>query len=292
MKHGHFSAAAACALMLLNAAPSFAVNLVPNPSFETISSCPTGFGQISVATPWDSPNTGTTDAHNICVTGWPPFPVPDVPSGPLGFQTSRTGDGHAGIVTLNTGGTSYREYMEVPLSSPLVAGTTYTVSFYVNLSDSSFVSIDRIGAYLSVGPVGPVGNDFPLPFTPQVESPGGTFLTDTVNWMLISGMIVAAGGENHLVIGNYHNDANTATQPTGFVWPVSYYFVDDVSVESKEPALLACCTEDGFCQMLTEADCLAINGFPLAPGSNCSTDPCGATDAMRTTWGGLKTIYR
>jgi hypothetical protein len=292
MKQGHFAVVSAALLVSCLAPPSRAVNLVPNPSFETLSSCPTGFGQIWTATPWDAPNTGTTDAHNVCVTGWPPFPVPDVPSGPLGFQASRTGSGHAGIVTLNTGGTSYREYMEVPLTSPLVGGTTYTVSFYVNLSDSSFLSIDRIGAYLSVGSVGPVGNDFPLPFTPQVESPAGTFLTDTANWTLISGMFVAAGGEDHLVIGNYHNDANTATQPTGFVWPVAYYFVDDVSVESKEPELVACCTTDGFCQMLTEADCLANNWFPLPPGSNCSLEPCGATDAKRTSWGRVKTIYR
>lgn len=50
------------------------------------------------------------------------------------------------------------------------------------LSDNADTTIDRIGAYLSVGSVGPVANWDPLPFTPQVESPGGIFLDDKDDW--------------------------------------------------------------------------------------------------------------
>ena len=32
------------------------VNLVPNPSFESYTACPTTFGQIEYATKWFSPN--------------------------------------------------------------------------------------------------------------------------------------------------------------------------------------------------------------------------------------------
>ena len=99
-----------------------AVNLVPNDSFESISSCPTSFSQMYLAAPWDAPTLGTSDCYNACVTGWPPFPVPDVPLSPFGFQNSRTGIGHAGIIVLN--GTDYREYIEAPLTNPLVAAQT------------------------------------------------------------------------------------------------------------------------------------------------------------------------
>lgn len=287
----HLAAVALLALAAL-AAPAAAVNLIPNPGFETLNSCPTGFGQLSAAASWNAPTDGTSDCFNTCVVGWPPFPVPGVPNSPLGFQASRTGNGHAGFIVRNSTNTSYREYLQVPLTSPLVNGQTYTVSFYVNLSDSSYLSVDRIGAYFSVGAVGPTNNDTPLPFTPQVESPAATFLTDTVDWMLISGSFVAAGGEDHMIIGNFHDDANTATQATAFSWPMSYYMIDDAMVELDAEEPQACCTSDGFCQMLTEAQCLAENWTPVGPGSACVPDPCGATHARRSTWGRLKTLYR
>lgn len=54
------------------------VNLVPNDSFESYTTCPTGFGQIAVASPWDTPNTGTSDAFNACAPVV--FPSVNVPS--------------------------------------------------------------------------------------------------------------------------------------------------------------------------------------------------------------------
>ena len=119
-------AALLCATALVAPASAPAVNLVPNPSFETISSCPTAFGQLANATPWFQPTAGTSDVYNACVTGFPTFPVPGVPGSPFGFQAARTGVGMAGFIVSNVN--DYREYIEAPLTSPLAGECRRTSS--------------------------------------------------------------------------------------------------------------------------------------------------------------------
>lgn len=266
-----------------------AVNLVPNDSFENFVSCPVSFSNMSDCVSWFAPTTGTSDYYNACTSG---PNTPDVPNNNFGVQASRTGVAHAGFI-LYSSAADYREYVETPLTSPLVANVTYTVQFYVNLADIADRSIDRIGAYLSVGPVGPIGNYAPLALTPQVESPANTYLTDTVNWMLISGTFTAAGGEDHITIGNFHDDATTNFQLGPGNWPGgTYYFIDDVSVEVVAQVDQACCLPDGSCTVMTQGECTLAGGTPLGVGTNCDTNPCGATAARGGTWGRLKTLYR
>ncbi|MBI5836812.1 MAG: hypothetical protein HZB25_06185 [Candidatus Eisenbacteria bacterium] len=289
----------ACATTLLLIFCSFlavsdaaAVNLVPNPGFESLTSCPTGFGQLNLAAPWDMPNTGTSDAFNTCVTGWPPFPTPCVPVSPFGYQVPHGGNGYAGII-VRSSAADYREYLEVPLSSPLVNGQTYAVKFYVNLGDTCSIAIDRLGAYFSVGPVGPLGNYAPLAYTPQVETPVNVFYSDTLNWVLVSGTFVAAGGETHMIVGNFHDDATTNTQATGNTWPGgAYYMVDDFSVEVQLPTVQACCTPDGLCSMQYPGECTLMGGYPGGAGTNCTSNPCGVTPVGKGSWGKLKRLYR
>src|SRR5436309_14883674 len=78
--------------------PARAVNLVPNPSFESNTGCPTSYSQMYLAAPWDAPTTGTSDYHNSCTSG--PF-SPDVPANPLGFQAVRTGQAYPGLIPLS-----------------------------------------------------------------------------------------------------------------------------------------------------------------------------------------------
>ena len=274
----------------LIASTALAVNLVPNASFESYSSCPTSFGQISLAAPWDTPNTGTSDYLNACAPVV--FPSVNVPQNQLGYEPALTGVGYAGLIPYSAA-PDYREYIEAPLTSPLTPGTPYLIKFNVSLADSSLYAIDRLGAYLSVGPVGPVPNYAPLPYTPQVESPANVYLTNANGWTLVSGVYVALGGEDHIVIGNYHDDASTNKVAGPGQWPGgSYYYIEDVSVEVAFPTEQACCLPDGTCSMQFPGECAFLNGVPLGPGSNCSTNPCGATRARTSTWGALKTLYR
>lgn len=281
--------AALCLLALL-AAPAHAVNLVQNPGFESYSNCPFTFGQASFATLWTAPTTGTSDYFNACAPAT--FPSVNVPYTQIGYRPARTGVGMAGFIPYSAA-PDYREYMSVPLSSALVAAQTYEVKFYVSLADTASIAIDRIGAYLSVGAVGPVNNDQPLPYTPQIESPAAVYLTDAVNWMLVSGLYVAAGGEDHITIGSYRDDASTLTTPGPDTWPGgAYYFVDDVSVEIQLPVDQACCGADGICFIALPGECTAFGGTPLGPGSSCDPDPCGPTPLRVRSWGTLKSMYR
>jgi hypothetical protein len=276
--------------VLLAVPAARAVNLVPNPSFESYASCPTSFSQIYQAVPWDTPNTGTSDYLNACAP--PVFPSVNVPLNEQGSQSAHTGVGYAGLIPLSAA-PDYREYIQAPLTSPLVANASYLVQFWVSLADSSILAIDRLGAYLSVGPVGPVPNYAALPVTPQVESPVNAYLTNAAGWTLVSGVMVAAGGEDHIVIGSFHDDASTNSVPGPGLWPGgSYYYVDDVSVELQLPTLQACCVAGQSCSMQYPGECLLLGGTPAGAGSTCTPSPCGPVPARTSTWGALKTTYR
>lgn len=212
--------------------PAAAVNLVPNPSFELKTSCPTGISgfQITGVTVWTSPTTASPDYFHTCATSGSGV---SVPSNMFGNEAPHTGQAYAGFKLRSMN--QYREYLETPLTSPLVAGVAYNVSFYVSLADNSQWAIDKLGAYLSVGPVGPVNTLYTLSVAPQVANPYGSYLNNKSGWTLISGTYFALGGEDHLVIGTFPDDSvTTALTGMGGPFPFSYYYLDDVSVERSK----------------------------------------------------------
>lgn len=266
---------------------AFAVNLVPNNGFESYAPCPSGLSQIDQAAPWDTPNDASPDLFNACASAGSGV---SVPSNVFGSQNALTGVGYAGIIVKPIN--DYREYIEAPLASALVAGVTYTVTFHVSLCDLSNIALDRLGAYLSVGAVGPVAGVATLPFTPQIENPAGSWLADKTNWMTVTGSFVAAGGEDHIVIGNFHDNANTSTTPLSGSYDGIYYYVDDVSVESSTPAEEACCLPDGSCQTLFPEECTLLGGTPQGPGTSCGPDGCHPVPTVPSSWGAVKARAR
>jgi hypothetical protein len=120
--------------------------------------------------------------------------------------------------------------MEVQLTSPLVAGTSYFFEMYVSLANSCSYTSSAIGAYFSDTMVY-VNNYLTLPFSPQITNTQGNFITDTLGWTRISGSFTAQGGEQYLIIGNFNNDLQTDSlpaNPSGFNY--AYVYVDDVSL--------------------------------------------------------------
>jgi hypothetical protein len=203
-------------------------NLVPNGQFESFTQCPTGLALVNFAAPWYPPTDGTSDYFNACAT---PGSFVNVSSNFVGIQTPYSGNGYMGAYTYSLVW-NYREYLQVPLLSPLVANQTYPVSFRVSLADNVAWAVAEIGAHFSVGAV-LSGNDAPLNLVPQVANVAPNFLTSTNGWMLIQGNYTAVGGETHLTLGNFLNDASTTVTPsTGFESAFSYYYFDDVRVEA------------------------------------------------------------
>ncbi len=223
-----------------------AQNLVPNPSFENITSCPYGSGGISLAPPWFQPatfqgnttNSSSSDLYDTCVNS----ASMGVPLNILGYQQPRTGHGYAGVI-LHSDTINYHEYIEVPLLSVLIANKKYCIEFYVSLADSSMKAISNIGAYFSVDSV--LDNSILQQptinyVTPQIENPTTNILSDKTNWTLISGDFIASGGEKFMTIGNFYSPSSTISQnvsggSANFAIN-AYYFIDDVSVIYCDPS--------------------------------------------------------
>lgn len=201
------------AILLLGYNKVVAQNLVPNNGFEIQDTCP-AVSQITLAPPWNSATSGTPDLFNST----------------CGSQNSaaRTGIGSSGLYLYSTFPNN-REYMQAPLTSPLVGGQTYCVSFYVIRANFRY-AINRVGAYFSVGSVSQATTST-LSFTPQVQNPPSTMLSNS-GWILVTGSFTASGGEDHIIIGNFSNDANTDTLVVNAASSskVAIYRFDDISV--------------------------------------------------------------
>jgi gliding motility-associated-like protein len=219
-------------LLLIGKQESVGQNLVPNGDFEQYIHCPQNWTQLDSCLLWINPSIvstgGSPDYFNQCDVN----NIVGVPYNSGGFQMARSGKAYSGFcIYHNSGLSDFREYIEVPLKSPLEANFCYYISMYVNLCNNCPQSGNDIGAYFSDILITGVSNYFPLPFTPQYNN-STTVLSDTLNWILVEGNILANGGEKFLIIGNFKNDANTnitTVNPTGSL-EGAYLYIDDVSV--------------------------------------------------------------
>jgi len=217
------------------------VNLVSNPSFEQLDSCPTSTGQISLAIGWDTLINGggsSPDLFNECNLS---FPCCNVPSNYfVGYQYPKSGEGYSGIITLYYNTTNdHREYIQRKLSNKLISGNNYCAKMYVALSYRSQYSCIPLGMYFDDGQI--QSNSYQIPFPniiPQVVNTG-LQLDDTLNWTIIEGNFIATGIEDYITIGNFFDRDSSGVILS---YPllsgesplertkVAYYYIDDVSV--------------------------------------------------------------
>ncbi len=113
-------------------------SIIPNPSFESHSDCPGGISQLNLATSWEQATTPTTDYFNTCGytnnAGMTPFP-----------------DGTAAVGTFFAQG--WQEYLGACLTNPMLAGTSYQLSFNVASKPATGdVSLGN-GGVIDYGPI-------------------------------------------------------------------------------------------------------------------------------------------
>jgi OmpA-OmpF porin, OOP family len=216
-------------------------NLVPNPSFEEYSYCPTGFTihQLDMVRMWRQPTGGTADYYNKCSSRM------GVPDNIFGYQHANTGDGYVGIITYSPKAGNAREYMQAQLKEPLEKGTFYCVEFYVSLANYAGFMLDKIGIHFSKFPV-KAGGTRVLNVKPQIENPEGNVIKNDSTWVLISSHFQAEGGEQYLTIGNFARDDQCMVlqrfldpEEVPRVWEFGYYYIDDISVK-KIPDRFSC----------------------------------------------------
>ena len=111
------------------------VSLIPNPSFEEITCCPTGRSQLRCAESWIQASEPTTDLIHACDwLGWeefpPPMPFPDG-DGILGFRDGRVRE--LDVIPER----DWKEYAGACLLGPLTANTTYRFEFHLGFVDQT-----------------------------------------------------------------------------------------------------------------------------------------------------------
>lgn len=254
-------------------------NLVSNASFENMAQpCFFAMGITVSGTyvqDWQTNhNASSPDYYNICSTN--PFTSvteASVPHSCKGFQYPRTGNGYMGlglysdeynpIDTVNV----LAEYMSTQLTTTLKANTCYYGEMYVNLANSSLQTVNQISMLFSNPNFTTTAFSFTNTIQPQIQYDTTLFLTDTLNWVKVSGKFMAQGGEQFLTIGNFRDGAHLAKQTvsSNFTSPIctvflryAYIHIDDVTVyEIPKPQLG---TNVEYCQ---EADSMLIGDNTL-----------------------------
>lgn len=220
---------------MLSSIPGQAQQLVPNGDFESYTLCPDYVSQIDRASGWSRPTAGTSDYFNGCLGV--PFSM-SVPDNQFGVQAANSGDGYVGFYAFyavdepEVPGYLDREYVTHALSTPLVPGETYSVSFRCSLADASKYAVNDLGLLLSTYvPYRP--DNQAIAVVPQVRNTALTWLADKDGWTRIGACFIADSAYSHLTIGNFNDGATTNFLEVGTQYPLtwfSYYYVDDASV--------------------------------------------------------------
>ncbi|MBK8486213.1 MAG: gliding motility-associated C-terminal domain-containing protein [Bacteroidetes bacterium] len=242
-------------------------NLVPNPSFEDYNTCPSsisGFAYSSDLTVdlWYSGSGGSSDYFNACAGAGSWVGVPENLFAT--DQPAHTGDAYGGFWTdlYDDGSYDYREYVQVQLLEPLVAGECYYVEFWsAPATQSDFFGVshattDAIGAYLDADKIGSEGISGVLSETPQIDNnASGNYIDPPGEWTRICGFFEAEGGEEWICIGNFHEDDETdvVAYEGGSLdaTPLVYLFVDDVLVTPADSLAAAFLNDTIVCAPLT-----------------------------------------
>jgi hypothetical protein len=233
-------------VFMISAVQVVGQNLCPNPSFENNTGCPNSVAQVPLATPWNNPtnHTGSADYFHTCGTG-----LVTVPANFAGTENPATGNGYVGLCLYYNTTFDFREYIEIQLTQPLVAGQCYEFSFKYSQAENTEFATDRFGAYFSAAPLVGSGNYFPFAVAPQAPNPTGNFLNVTNGWAQVTISFTAAGGEQYMLLGNYYNDASTTVQQInpGAAYGASYIYLDDISVTPCATSAVIAGADDTIC---------------------------------------------
>ncbi len=215
--------------------------MVSNPDFETFDTCPDNSGQVIRSTDWRAPvvlpsgsnGSEAPDYFNSCAPFILGTDYVGTTANYKGGLNPFSGEAYAGIHTYITGGPSNKEYLVTELSTPLIAGREYQISFVYSLAKSSSFASDALGMYLGAtepNTYASVNNH--LTANPQLVTPAGVFIDNKASWSLAAATYTATGGERFVVIGTFHDNVPEQIGVTSFGG--AYYYIDAVSVRERQ----------------------------------------------------------
>ncbi len=204
-------------------------NLVPNGSFEQYTTCPVN-NRNDKPDYWYKPDYRFAFYLNACANAANiGVPAHGTITGPS-FQYAKSGFAYMAMFYRNGG--DARNYLQVKLIDSLQQGRNYYCEYFVSLSNPFRIGCNNQSMLFTKTAVyvDTVNSEF-LPANPQISNYGNPIIIDTLNWIKVSGIFKAQGGEQYLTLGNFRDNAvtdYTIIQPTGYFGAV--YYVDDVSV--------------------------------------------------------------
>ena len=199
-------------------------NLVANPGFESVTTCPIVAGQIDLAAPWQPENL-TPDLYHRCsqnaIIRPPRLEIFCT------YLEPHQGDGFAGMVVYGP----VQEYLKAPLIESLKAGQQYFIRFWVAIDDNCIQGIPNV---FSSG-IGLAFGNSTTNYGAAVENESG-ILKDTSGWVEISGCYTAKGNESYVYLGNFRSNGSTMIEydQEGTVYE-DYMYVDDIEVIPFDP---------------------------------------------------------
>ncbi len=220
-------------LFLLMPVLGWSQNLVPNPSFEEYEECPTEAGQPERALYWHSARE-SSDYLNACAPGDEINSQSiDVPTNHAGYQEAATGSAYCGLFTY-VAIDDYREYIQCELLSPLTEAQTYYFSMKVSRGEGFGVPFDHynvatnnVGAYFTTSANDNVNN--PLGIFDFAHINFTEIITDTNNWVLLTGQFIPDAAYTHMALGNFFQfDQTVLLNLDGNPNYAAYYLIDDV----------------------------------------------------------------
>jgi gliding motility-associated-like protein len=275
---------------------SFSQNLVPNPGFEKMKLCPSwsnmnyqsdhlerfceGWENVGMIRSLSSGGGGQY-YHSCAITNGPPYGS-GVPRSYNGFQEAHSGNAYVGLASSGGITECLSHYYGIKLIKKLQIGIKYTLSFYVNLADSSRTSTNNLGILLStqklIIPDEIQFGNFSLPNKSHLKCED--VILDKKNWIKIEGFLVADSSYEFLTLGNFYDFQKTKISPASQLL-YQNFFVDDVTVEETNKRietedkvicrgysskLLAMGADDAFYWSSNKRDTLSeMNEFIFSP---------------------------
>lgn len=213
-------------LLAVNVKSQSFANFVNNGSFEDIYNCAGPSYPLSVSKYWlsiDSASYGGQYA-STCYSA--------VPLNANAYQYPRSGDSYIISTMFYFGG--IRGYLKNRLKANLKSGKTYCVKFHVNISNMSPYGMNGFGAYFGDNTIDTITQcNTPLSYlNPLIKNPLGNVISDTLNWVPITGTFVANGTEKYALLGNFLADNAVTTASIGGPYYPQLWtdvLIDDVS---------------------------------------------------------------
>ncbi|MCZ2299229.1 MAG: T9SS type A sorting domain-containing protein [Chitinophagales bacterium] len=239
-------------------------NLVPNYSFEQYTNCPSSSSMQEVRNSkpdyWYKPDKRGAIYYNSCANVNSNLSVPyHITTAGADFQYPRTGVAYIGMFYYNGG--DVRNYFQIKLTDSLKQDKCYYAEYFVSCFNSMQLACNNQAMLFTNNPIyadTAAGLQI-IPANPQVQNTH--IITDTLNWVKVSGVFTAQGGEQYLTLGNFKNNAQTNYQtvnPSGGYLGAGYY-VDDVSVLPLDSITLK--ADAGTDKTITQGDSVFIGSY-------------------------------